>query len=371
MNNKSLRWGYTTGSCAAAAAKSALLHLLHDWQEDEVEIISPEGKTIRLPVKDFNRNGSKCTAGIVKDAGDDPDVTNGLTINATVELMRNGCEIEIAGGRGVGRVTSPGLSVAVGEHAINPVPKEMIRSSVRGILPPGIGLQIIIEVPEGEEAAKRTFNPRLGIVGGISILGTTGFVRPMSQEAFFESLTPQLDQALALGYYKLILTPGGKGARRAASMGVDEKQIVQTGNFIGKMLDYAVQRKTKSVLLFGHLGKLVKVAAGIFNTNSRVADGRRETLAAHAALAGASRDTISEIMSLKTTEASIELFKVKKLQTAYHSLAEAASRYSLERANGEIDVGTIIYGLSGEVIGWDKRAEEIGEGLPWEIQLKL
>lgn len=367
---RSLRFGYTTGSCAAAASKAALLFLLYGWRDSEVEVLNPEGERLRIPIAYLSAKDNTYTAGVVKDAGDDFDVTHGLTVYASVQLTAEDSKIEIVGGKGVGTVTSPGLAVKVGEPAINPVPRKMITDAVKDFLPSCKGMTITIEVPEGDRVASKTFNPRLGIVGGISILGTTGIVRPMSQDAFLESLIPQIDQAVSLGYKELVLTPGGKGVKMAADAGIDKKQVVQMSNFVGPILDACLERKIKSVLLFGHLGKLIKVASGIFRTQSRDADARRETLAAYLAMTGASKEIINSVMEFNTIEESVSFLKERKMENVYHSLAKAASCRCIERTEGKIEIGTAMYTLAGEIIGWDNGAVSIGGRLSWLIHLK-
>lgn len=321
-----------------------------------------------MPVKRVFYQKGRAIAEIIKDAGDDPDVTHGISIVATVELLPQE-QIIIQGGTGVGMVTKPGLAIPVGEAAINPVPRQMICRALQKILPGGSGAKVTISVPEGEKAALRTLNPRLGIIGGISILGTTGIVRPMSEEAFVESLIPQIDQALALGHHSLVLTPGGMGARKASEMGIPEDAVVQTSNFIGIMLDECADRSIQEIILLGHIGKLIKVAAGIFNTHSKIADGRRETLAAHAAILGAETAVIRQIMELNTLEASVELIRSNGLTAVYFSIAEWVSKRCRERLGQEIKVGTILYALNGEILGYDVDACEIGRGSGWQLKL--
>lgn len=355
--------GYTTGSCAAAATQAALQKMLFDKELAEVEVDLPEGGLIRIPVKKIFLQGNQATAEVTKDAGDDPDVTDGLSILATVKILDQP-DILIEGGLGVGRVKKPGLAVAVGEAAINPGPRSMITAAVKKILPLGKGAQIVISVPGGEEAACKTMNPRLGIEGGISILGTSGIVRPMSEAGYLDSLVPQIDQAVALGYHDLLLTPGQMGERLAKSLGITGDCIIQTSNFIGPMVQECAGREVEGILLMGHIGKIIKVAAGIFNTHSRTADARRETLAAHAALNGASVDIIKEIMGLNTMEAGVELLRKHKLLSVYFSIAASASqriRELLDTSSAKIGlkVGTILYALDGEILGYDDAAAQL------------
>ncbi len=361
-----MRWGYSTGTCAAAASKAALIRLMTAHSPVSVEVELPSGQLVQLAVKSTCFTGNSAGAEIIKDAGDDPDVTDGISILAQVQLQPE-AGIVIQGGAGVGTVRKPGLAVAIGQAAINPVPRRMIERAVGPLLPPGQGLQVTISALGGERIAQQTLNPRLGIVGGISILGTTGLVRPMSAEAYLDSLVPQLDQAIALGYEGVVFTPGGMGSRHITGLGVPVDAVVQTSNFVGQMLDKAVERGIKRILLFGHIGKLIKVSAGIFQTHSQLADARRETMAAHLALAGAPRKIIVEVMQANTIDAILPLLEHYKLQAVYAQLARAASQHCQRRCRDQIAVGTAMYALSGDVLGYDRAALVIGRELGWEL----
>lgn len=363
---KAMRWGYSTGTCAAAASRAALLLLLEGRTVSEVEVELPDCRQIRIPVENVCSSGNEAIAEVIKDAGDDLDITDGVSIFARVKL-HPGPGIVIKGGAGVGIVSKPGLAVAVGEPAINPVPRAMIERSLTPLLPSAQGLLVEISVPAGEHLAGKTLNPRLGIVGGISILGTSGLVRPMSDEAYLDSLIPQIDQAIALGYHSLVFTPGGMGARRISELGVPAEAVVQTSNFIGQMLDKAVERRVGRILLFGHIGKLIKVSAGIFQTHSKVADARRETMAAYLALWGAPQQTIARIMKANTIEACLPLVQESGLDMIYRQLAEAASLHCQQRCFNQVAVGTAMYSLEGTLLGYDRAAAAIGRELGWEL----
>lgn len=367
VRTKELRSGYTTGSCAAAAAKAAARALVDGTLLTQVTITLPAGGQLTLPIARVEPGDGWCRAQVIKDAGDDPDVTHGLAIVAEVRPAAGG--ISILGGPGVGTVTKPGLAVPVGQPAINPVPRQMIEREVREVLPPGQGATVIISAPGGEKLAHQTMNPRLGIVGGISILGTGGIVRPMSEEAYRQSLVPQVDQALALGYRHLVLTPGRLGVNKARELGLPPDCIVETSNFIGTLLEECAKRPVEAVLLFGHLGKLVKVAAGIFHTLGRLADARRETLAAHAALQGAPREVIVQIMNMNTAEEVVGILQRYGLSNVWHQVAAAASRRAAQYVGDKYLVGTMMYSLSGEIVGYDAGARQIGGELGWHIAL--
>ncbi|MBM7854345.1 cobalt-precorrin-5B (C1)-methyltransferase [Desulfohalotomaculum tongense] len=363
--NKKLRTGYTTGTCAAAAAKAAALALFRGEKPPAVSVDLPGGGSARLPVRSLILNDGFARAAVIKDGGDDPDVTHGLEIWAAVYPASRG--ITVTGGTGVGRVTKPGLQVPVGEYAINPAPRRMITAEVQKVLPAGKGAKVVISVPGGAEVAKRTMNQRLGIVGGISILGTGGIVRPMSEDAYRRSLVPQIDVALAQGYRHLVLTPGRMGVKRAGEMGIPAECVVETSNFIGTMLEECAKRKVPGVIILGHLGKLVKLAGGIFHTHSKMADARREILAAHAALHGADYKLVRQIMELNTVDQSVELLRKNGLMKVFSSIAGAAEERCTLFCYHSMEVGTVIYSMAGEVVGCSRTARKIGGVMGWQI----
>ena len=284
-NGKRLRYGYTTGTCAAAAARAAVEKLFSGRDLRTVTVRTPKGWDVELEVHGIGMHDGSAVCHVIKDAGDDPDCTDRIRIFARAARAPEG--ITVTGGEGIGVVRKKGLQVRPGCHAINPVPMEMIRSQAKMGLPEGAGVHVEISAPEGVEIAKRTFNPRLGIEGGISILGTTGIVEPMSTEAMKDSLELKLPIIRATGSDSAVLVPGNYGRKFAReSLGIGEEYIAETGNFVGFMLERALHHGMKEVLLVGHMGKLVKVAGGIFDTHSRVADARLEILAANCILAG-------------------------------------------------------------------------------------
>ncbi|MDD4601890.1 MAG: cobalt-precorrin-5B (C(1))-methyltransferase CbiD [Negativicutes bacterium] len=364
--NKKMRSGITTGTCAAAATKAALLA----WQGQPpslVEITTPQGVVLKVKIASCAGYEHSGQASVIKDAGDDPDITNGLLITALVNILDKPT-ITIKAGSGVGTVTKPGLAVPMGEPAINPGPQKMIIRAVRDVHPSHLGVNVTISIPDGEKLAKRTLNPMLGVVGGLSIIGTTGIVEPMSEDAFKNSLTPQISVVKALGYDDIIFVPGKIGQNIAINRcNLPSEVVVQTSNFIGHMLESAAHYKMKRVLLFGHLGKLVKVAAGIFHTHNRVADARLETLAAYMAANGAPREAILEILECTTTEAAMPVISKYSMQSVYNVLATRASVRSERYVFGDFKVGTVIVTLSGEILGLDDTAREIGGSLGWNI----
>ncbi len=281
---KKLRYGFTTGSCAAAAAKAALLMLLGESDIHNVTIMTPKGIPYNAEIVDIERSedGKTVSCAVIKDGGDDPDVTTGSGIYAIVTLT-DGDGIEILGGDGVGRVTKPGLDQPVGEAAINSVPRKMIRENLSEVLLNAgmteCGVKVVISVPGGEELALKTFNPRLGIVGGISILGTTGIVEPMSDRAVLDTIRTQIRVRKASGKDVLIAAPGNYGLKFLKdTYGTTEEEVVLSSNFIYDTVQMAVDEGFEKMLFAGHIGKLIKVAGGIRNTHSRYGDHRMEIL---------------------------------------------------------------------------------------------
>ena len=309
-DGKRLRLGYTTGSCAAAAAKAAAWMLLTGRRREEVSIVTPSGVPLELAVREISLTGESCRCAVEKDSGDDPDVTKGALIFAEVTRSA-GTEITIDGGEGVGRVTKPGLDQPVGAAAINSVPRKMIRENVeeiRALLDEHGGLAVTVSCPQGAELAKRTFNPRLGIVGGISILGTTGIVEPMSEEALVETIRVELRQKRAGGAGTALLTPGNYGADFLRDgLALDAGRAVMTSNFIGDALDAARDLGYRAVLLVGHVGKLVKLAGGMFNTHSRYGDCRMEILASFAAASELSSAGVEAVLDCATCDEALRV----------------------------------------------------------------
>jgi cobalt-precorrin-5B (C1)-methyltransferase len=359
-----LRYGVTTGACAAAAAKAALITLL-DNPVDRVGVPSPIGIRFEILVKECKRlSADTAAATVIKDAGDDVDVTDKLEISATVRLTEDG-KVTIKGSNGIGIVTKHGLPVPVGESAINPVPRRMIENAVKEVLPRGKGVEVTLSVPEGGEASKKTFNAKLGIVGGISILGTTGVVKPLSMEACRRSLVPQIDVAIARGYERIFMVPGNIGERITKQLfKAPEDAIVQTGDFMGYMLDKAVEKGVKEIILLGHTGKLVKLAAGIFNTHHKVADARKEVIAAYAGAVGADTQIINMILQSNTTEETIELLKrANLLRPTFDKIAEKVRLRVTERVENKAKINVILVSLDGAIVGIDENARSTEQWL--------
>jgi cobalt-precorrin-5B (C1)-methyltransferase len=323
-----------------------------------VVIPTPIGLRFEVPVKSSRKLAAGSAQAVaVKDAGADIDATDKMEIIATVKVTDDG-KITINSGEGIGKVTKPGLQVNVGEGAINPVPKSMITEAVKEALPPGKGAEILITAPEGANIAKKTTNAKLGIKGGVSILGTTGVVKPLSLEACRRSLVPQIDVALARGYKRLIYVPGNIGERIAKQkFGAPEDAIVQTGDFVGYMLDKAVEKGVKEIIFIGHSGKLVKLAANIFNTHHKVGDARNEVIASYAGAVGANQKTINELLSANTSDEASEILKdTVLLEAAYNRIAERVHQRVRDRVENKITISVVIVAMDGRVLGMDENA---------------
>ncbi|MCC7558775.1 MAG: cobalt-precorrin-5B (C(1))-methyltransferase CbiD [Methanobacteriaceae archaeon] len=346
--NKEIEFGITTGTAAAAASLAAFL-AIKNKTISFVDIKTPVG-ILKIDVANSKcldeKSGQAC---ILKKSYNDPDVTKNMKICAQVKIIDQP-QIIIKGGKGVGTITKPGLQVPVGEAAINPTPQSIIEENLKLFLEKNQGLEVIISAPNGEEIAKKTMNPRLGIIGGISILGTTGIARPMSSKAYMESLTCQIDVALAQGYDQLIFVPGNIGQELALKiLTKEEDQIVQMSNFVGYMLKEAAHKGVKNIILMGHAGKLVKIAAGIFNTKNSIADGRAEIIAAYAGLVGAPQDIIKKVFESKTTEDMIEILNEKDLvKEVFNSIAESI-KYKCEK-RFSINFEVIIVRMDGTIL---------------------
>lgn len=352
-SKKELRKGFTTGSCGAAAAKAALYMLFTGSVKDEIEIITPGGAVFRTEVKDIFREGNRVRCAVVKDGGDDPDVTTGLHVTAEVraeERTDGDLEIQIEGGPGVGRVTLPGLDQPVGNAAINRVPRQMIEkelSEVAELLDFRGRIRVILSVPGGEAAAERTFNPRLGIEGGISILGTTGIVEPMSTRAILDTIRVELNQRKALGDRIAAVSPGNYGLNfMKETYGYDLNRSVKCSNYVGDTVDMVREMDFRGMLLTGHIGKLIKVSGGIMNTHSKEGDARMELLAAGVIRAGGSMDTLRGILNCRVTEEALGIIQAESpalLRTSMESVMDRILYYLRKRAGEGLPVECILY----------------------------
>ena len=363
VGRQKLRCGYTTGTCAAAAAAGAAARLLTGETLPAVRIITPAGVAVEAELLQHAAGEGWAACAVRKDGGDDPDVTDGALIFTRVERTDTP-GIIIDGGEGVGRVTLPGLDQPVGAAAINSTPRRMIGEQMEAVMAKAGytgGLRAVISVPEGEALAKRTFNPRLGIVGGISILGTSGIVKPMSEAALLDSLYLEMDQRRAAGTEDLLLTPGNYGESFAREvLGLNLDRWCMCSNYLGAAIDHAAGAGFRSVLVVGHLGKLIKAAAGCMNTHSKTADARRETLTAHAALAGADRALLRALFDSPTTDAGVELLKqAGLLGPVMASIGEALDGQLKRRAGEGLTIEALFFSNQYGILGKTPGAEAL------------
>ena len=359
---KRLRCGYTTGTCAALAAAGAVELLLTGTAPEQAALITPKGLRVEVGLEDCRLTAGRASCAVRKDAGDDPDVTDGMLVYATVKKTERG--ITIDGGEGVGRVTKPGLDQAVGEAAINTVPRKMIRAAIEEVCAErgyGGGIAVTVSIPGGAERAKKTFNPMLGIEGGLSVLGTSGIVEPMSEQALVDTIAVELRQRAAEDRTRVILTPGNYGLDflRRGYPELETVGTVKCSNYLGEALDLAAIEGFREVLLVGHVGKLVKLAGGVMNTHSHVADCRRELFCAHAAVCGAGPETCRALMAQVTSDGCLAVLEQAGLQEqVMESLCAAIQEVLDRRVSGAYAVGAVLfsneYGLLGKTEGAEK-----------------
>lgn len=373
-NQKKLRLGITTGTCSAAAAQAAAMQLLLGVESHAVTLRTPKGMMVSVPVYLLESDSRKASYKVVKDSGDDPDVTNGTDVCVTVAYAKqrvreqtDGREefdgsqdrtcaftsesfpfLTLDGGIGIGRVTKEGLEQAVGQAAINRVPRQMIFAAVADVCEKANvcePLHITVWMPEGETLAKRTFNPKLGIEGGLSILGTSGILEPMSEQAIVATIETEIRQLHAVGEEKVLVTPGNYGQAYASEyLGLDLAKSVKSSNYIGDTIDLAISYGMKDFLLVGNIGKLVKLAAGIFNTHSKVADGRGEIFAVHAAMAGAGANVVQEIYNCINTDRMLDVVEREGLREAVmQSILAAIEKHVAGRIGDAMRFGVIVF----------------------------
>ena len=361
-NNK-LRYGYTTGSCAAAAAQAAARMLLTGEKVEEVALETPKGILLHLLIEDIRMNPDEVICAVRKDGGDDPDVTHGILVYARVKKSF-GKEVSIDGGIGVGRVTRQGLSQPPGAAAINDIPRKMIRENVEAVCKEyGFdgGMDVLIEIPAGVELAKKTFNPRLGIEGGISVLGTSGIVVPMSEAALVASIKLEMQMLVKAGAEYLVITPGNYGQVFSENqIQVDLTYSMKCSNYVGETLDMAREMGVKGILFIAHIGKFIKTAGGIMNTHSRNADSRAELMAANALRAGTGYETVMKILNSITTEESVDiLIKDHMLEKTMQQIEEKVDYYLNKRSGENLQVGAILFSNVYGELGRTRLADEL------------
>lgn len=373
-SGKPLRKGYTTGSCAAAAAKSAALSIIKQEAVVRPEISLPDGNIISMPaiIEYIEKDSAKVC--VVKDAGDDPDVTNGIKICAEISLNQN-ASIVIDGGEGVGRVEKEGLAAPPGRAAINPGPMKMIKEAVHVALHESSsfnGADVIISVPEGKEIAKRTFNEKLGVKGGISILGTSGIVEPMSENALKESIKLEMRQLLldADENETLYLVFGNYGLRFVKERLGDDVKIIKISNFAGEMLEHALSLGHRKICICGHIGKMIKIAGASFNTHSSCSGGGIQTLCAYAGLCGADIKTLKDVFSSNSSDSALEKLNERLKEDVCKMTVnetEKSIQARLKKSGYEkTQPGVAIFDINFKLLAFNKDAEEFAENHPYE-----
>lgn len=348
-----LRTGYTTGTTAAAATKAALYTLLGN-EAKEVQVSLPKGKTATLKVAWTRAEDGQVTSAAIKDGGDDPDVTHGAEICSTVSFNSHAGIISIDGGQGVGRVTKPGLGLSVGKAAINPTPMAMLKQAVEEVAGEQLktrGVDVVISVPKGEELAKKTDNPRLGIVGGISILGTTGIVLPYSTASFAASIRQSMDVAIAAGADMAILTTGGRSEDFAKGMfDLPEHCFVQMGDFAGYSVRQAASKKMHKVVMAGFIGKLTKMAMGVKQTHVRGSHVDMEFMAGLAEKCGAGAGVLAEIRQANTARHVGEIVAKNNVSGFYDLLCKKVHEQMSEHSKGQLEIEVIMFEFDGRVL---------------------
>ncbi len=372
VNNKKMRFGYTTGSCATGAAKAAALMLFTGQEQKYVSFMTPKGILLHLEILHITRGDGWVSCAIKKDAGDDPDATNGIEIFAKVEKTK-GKGIFIEGGTGVGRVTKKGLEQPLGNAAINKVPRAMIQKELETICNDADyegGILVTVSVPKGEEIARKTFNPRLGIEGGISILGTSGIVEPMSEAALIKSIEVEMRQKVENGAKYLLVTPGNYGAAYIKEhLSLPFQENIKCSNYVGETLDMAVSMGVEGILFISHIGKFVKVAAGIMNTHSRCADARAEILSANALRAGISLESAKEILDTITTDEALEIIQREGLlNPVIKELTDRILFYLNHRAYNRMLLGAVLYSNEFGYLGETENVKKLTDLLNHQYQ---
>lgn len=353
MKKGALRTGYTTGTTATAATKAALYALLNE-PVSEVQVSLPKDKTAALKVAWTRAENGRVTCAAIKDGGDDPDVTHEAEICSTVSFNNNAGVMNIEGGQGVGRVTKPGLGLEVGKAAINPTPMAMLKQAVEQVLGEQLktrGVDVVISVPKGEELAKKTDNPRLGIIGGISILGTTGIVLPYSTASFAAAIRQSLDVAIAAGADTAILTTGGRSEDIAKTLfTLPEHCFVQMGDFAGYSVRQAAAKKMRRVVIAGFIGKLTKMAMGVKQTHVRGSHVDMEFMARLAEKCGAGAGVLAEIRKANTARHVGEIVAKNNVSGFYGLLCKKVHEQMHEHAKGQLEIEVIMFEFEGKVL---------------------
>lgn len=360
-NGRKMRCGYTTGSCATGASKASAEMLLGGKTVNNVRIMTPKGIALDLAVKD-QKISDTASCCIVKDGGDDPDVTDGMRIYAEVRKIPDG--IEISGGEGIGKVTKAGLDQPVGEWAINSVPRKMIESALREVSAEynySGGFSVVVYAPEGRATALKTYNPRMGIADGISIIGTSGIVEPMSSEALIETIRTEARIKKMSGEENMVITLGNYGENFLENeMPFLAEKSIKCSNFIGDAIETGMEMGFRNILIVGHIGKLVKLGAGIMNTHSGCADGRMDVLVTCGVLAGVSTDILRKIPSCVTVDSALDILRdAGALDKVMDILSEKAGYYLNAKVHGTVRISAVMFSFSYGILVKTVNADDI------------
>ena len=354
-SKEKLRTGFTTGTASAACSKAAILAIINQKMIDSVEVTLPKGDSIPIKIQNCKFDKEKATCSVIKDGGDDPDVTHGAEIVVDVSLNSNSNQIEIDGGEGVGIVTKPGLGLEINKPAINPVPKKMISQNVsevaQNILQKN-GIKIVISVPKGKELALKTDNPRLGIVGGISILGTSGIVIPYSTASFAASVRQNLDVSLAMGNDTVVLPPGGRSEEFAKKIvDLPEHSFVQMGDFSGYTIQQCAKKEIKKAYVAGFIGKLAKMAAGVKQTHVKGSKVDTNFLGELAKSCGASDAITEQIKNANTARHVQDIVIENKVEGFFDKVCSEVYKHMRNHSEEKVPIDVILFDFDGKILG--------------------
>ena len=355
---KKLRTGFTTGTCATAASKAGILSIINQKKSEAVDVTLPKGSSLTIKIEkcEFSNNSAKCS--VIKDGGDDPDVTHGAEIVVDVILTTKVNQIEITGGKGVGTVTKPGLGLEINKHAINPTPKKMIIENISSIAEKILkenGIKVTISVPKGEELATKTDNPRLGIIGGISILGTSGIVIPFSTASFAASIRQNLDVSIAMGDYTVVLTTGGRSEEYAKKIiDLPEHCFVQMGDFAGYTIEQCKKKEIKKAYVIGFIGKLTKIASGVKQTHVKGSKVNTNFLSEIAKKCNADEKIIQSIIKANSARHVQEIILENKIEGFFDMISQEAYNQMRKHSDEKVTLEIILFNFDGTILGKSK-----------------
>ncbi|MBA4459146.1 MAG: cobalt-precorrin-5B (C(1))-methyltransferase [Nitrosopumilaceae archaeon] len=354
VEEKKLRTGYTTGSSATAASKAALLSIIRQQKIEEIEITLPKKTTIKIPVNSCQFEENKAQCSVIKDGGDDPDVTHGAEIIVELTFNENKKQIEIDGGEGVGIVTKPGLGLEINKPAINPVPKKMITENLQEIGKEILnerGIRVVISVPKGKELGPKTDNPRIGIKDGISILGTSGIVIPFSTASYAASIRQNLDVSLAMGNDTVVLTTGGRSEDFAKKIvDLPEHCFVQMGDFSGYTIQQCGKKNIKKAYVVGFIGKLAKMAAGVKQTHVKGSKVDMNFLAELAKKVNADQKVIDSIKKANTARHVSEIIQENNVDGFFELVCAEVHRHMSKHSEGKVPIDVILFDFEGNIL---------------------